>query len=131
MNVTAWLAALGALLLALPAFFILGRRAGRSAELARLSAAKGTAEEASKRIVSDAERDAENMRKTAVVAGKEELIKLRENFESEVRGRREEVEKDERRVSERDTILDRKFEMLEQRERDLGKRASDFGRREK
>ena len=59
------------------------------------------------------------------------MIKLRENFEQEVRGRREEVEREERRVSERETVLDRKFEVLEQRDKELGKRASEFGRREK
>jgi ribonuclease Y len=59
------------------------------------------------------------------------VIRLRENFEQEVRGRREEVEREERRVSERDTVLDRKFEVLEQRDKELGKRASEFGRREK
>ena len=80
---------------------------------------------------SDAEREAENLRKSAVVSGKEELIKLRENFESEVRGRREEVERDERRLIERENVLDRKFELLEQRDKELGRRASEFGRREK
>ena len=131
MDVYALIAALGVFVVASPAFFILGRRTGTRSERDRQAFAKATAEETSRRIVSDAERDAENLRKSAVVAGKEELIKLRENFESEVRGRREEIEREERRVSERDTVLDRKFEVLEQRDRDLGRRASDFGRREK
>lgn len=124
-------AALGALILASAAFFFLGRRIGVAGEIKRLAAAKGTAEETAKRIVSDAEREAENLRKSAIVAGKEELIKLREKFEQEVRGRREEVEREERRITERETVLDRKSDVLEQRDRDLGRRASDFGRREK
>ncbi len=131
MNVIAVIAALGVFIVASPAFFILGRRTGARSERERQTAAKSTAEETSRRIVSEAERDAENLRKSAVVAGKEELIKLRENFESEIRGRREEIEREERRISERDTVLDRKFEVLEQRDRELGRRASDFGRREK
>jgi ribonucrease Y len=48
-----------------------------------------------------------------------------------VRGRRTEIEREERRLSERETVLDRKFELLEQRDKELGKRASEFGRREK
>ena len=131
MNVTALIAALGVFVVASPAFFILGRRTGTRSERDRQASAKATAEETSRRIVADAEREAENVRKSAVVAGKEELIKLRENFEAEIRGRREEIEREERRVSERDTVLDRKFEVLEQRDRELGRRASDFGRREK
>ena len=132
MDANVIIAVLGALVvIASPAFFVVGRKTGVSSERARQAAAKATAEESAKKILADAERESENLRKSAVVSGKEELIKLRENFELEVRGRREEVERDERRMSERDNVLDRKFELLEQRDKDLGKRASDFGRREK
>ncbi len=131
MNVYAIIAALGTLIVAGPASFIFGRSRGRGAERQRQLDAKSTAEETSKRIVGDAEKEAENLRKSAVVTGKEEVIRLREAFEKEVRGRREEVEREERRVSERDTVLDRKFEVLDQRDKELGRRASEFGRREK
>jgi ribonuclease Y len=125
------LAALGALIVASPAFFFLGRNAGARTEHDRQAAAKATAEETSRRILSDAERDAENLKKSALVTGKEELIKLRENFEVEVRGRRQEVEREERRLAERESVLDRKYEVIEQRDKELGRRSSDFGRREK
>jgi ribonuclease Y len=131
MNEVALLAALGVAVLALPALFVLGRKTGRNAELARQAAAKATAEETSKRVIADAEREAETLRKSAVVAGKEELIKLRETFETEVRGRRSEVEREEKRVAERETTLDRKLDILEQRDKDLSRRGSEFGRREK
>src|SRR5262245_64481463 len=113
MNVYAIIAALGTLIVAGPASFIFGRSRGRGAERQRQADSKATAEETSKRIVGDAEREADNLRKSAVVTGKEEVIRLRENFEKEVRGRREEVEREERRVTERDNVLDRKFEVLE------------------
>src|SRR6185503_1744622 len=131
MNATAIVAALGAVIIASAAFFFLGRRIGIAAEVRRLAAAKSTAEETVKRLVTEGEREAENLRKSAIVSGKEELIRLREKFESEVRGRREEVEREERRIAERETVLDRKSDVLEQRDRDLGRRASEFGRREK
>jgi len=131
MQSTVLYAVLGVLLIASPVLFVLGRKSGEKVERERQVVAKATAEETSKRILTEAEREATNLRKSAVVSGKEELIKLRENFESEVRGRREEVERDERRVSERENVLDRKFEVLEQRDKDLGRRASEFGRREK
>src|SRR3982751_488572 len=112
MNSTALLAALGILVLALPAFFIGGRRLGITSERRRQADAKSGAEERAKRIVSDADREAETLRKSAVVAGKEELIKLRESFETEVRGRRVEVEREEKRLVEREGQLDRKFDVL-------------------
>src|SRR6476660_5779175 len=105
MNSNVLLAVLGILIVASPALFVFGRRNGVRVEKDRQIAAKSTAEETSKRIVTEAEREAENLRKSAVVSGKEELIRLRENFEVEVRGRREEVERDERRVSERENVL--------------------------
>jgi len=131
MEASAIIAALGVLLVASPAFFVLGRRTGAAAEVRRQAAARATAEETSKRIIGEAEREAETLRKSAVVAGKEEVIKLREKFEAEARSRREEIERDERRLGEREVTLDRKFEMLDQRDKELGRRASDFGRREK
>jgi ribonuclease Y len=131
MNEFALLAALGVSVVALPALFFLGRRTGTSAERARQAAAKATAEETSKRIVGEAEREAENLRKSAVVSGKEEILKLRETHEGEIRGRRGEVEKEEKRLVERESTLERKLDVLEQRDKDLSRRASDFGRREK
>jgi len=89
----------------------------------RQQQAQATAEETAKRIVSEAGREAESLRKTAVLSGKEELIKLREEWELEVRSRREEVEREERRVDDREGQLNRKYDLLEQRERDTNRRA--------
>jgi ribonucrease Y len=110
---------------------VVGRRLGRAAELRRLDAAKSGAEDIRKRAVEEAERESENLRKSAVVSGKEELIKLRESWEIEARRRREEVEREEKRVQERDTILDRKFDILDQREKDTTTKSNDLGRRQK
>ena len=120
-----------AVLLAVAASFFLGGRQGRINEIKRQAAAKSTAEETAKRILSDAERDAESSRKAAVIAGKEEQIKLRESWEAEARHRREEIEREERRLDEQENQLDKKLELVENRDKELGKRASDLGRREK
>ena len=132
MDPTALSAALGVLLvIASAAFFFIGRRSGRIAERAAQSLAKATAEQTAQRIVGEAEREAESMRKSALISGKEELIKLRENWEVEARRRREEVEREEKRIQDRETTLDRKFDVLEQREKDVGRRGSELGRKEK
>src|SRR5512143_1840554 len=109
--------ALGALAaIASAVFFIVGRRAGTASELARQKAAKASSEEIAKRIVGESEREAESLRKSAVVSGKEEIIRIREAWEQEARHRREEVEREERRVEERQGQLDKKFDLLDQRE---------------
>jgi ribonuclease Y len=131
MGIQALLAGLGGAIVAGLAFFFVGSSTGEKRALRRQADAKSTAEELSKRIVADAEREADNLKKSALVSGKEEIIKLREQVEAEVRSRRKDVEADERRASEKESVLDRKVDMLEQRDKDLSKRASDFGRREK
>src|SRR4051812_17874485 len=68
MDILAMLAGLGGAVVAGLAFFFVGRSAGRGGELQRQQAAKATAEEVSKRIVADAERDAENLKKSALVS---------------------------------------------------------------
>ena len=64
-------------------------------------------------------------------AGKEEAMRAREEWEAEARRRREELEREEKRLQERELILDRKFDVIETRDKDLGRRASDLGRKEK
>jgi ribonucrease Y len=131
MSQTALVAALGAVIVAALAAFFMGRAAGRSEERKAQAAAKSTAEETARRIVGEAEREAENIRKSAVVAGKEETLRLRETWELEANKRREEIDRAERRVQERETNLDRKLDVLDTRDKELGRRASDLGRREK
>jgi ribonuclease Y len=132
MTNTAWIPAAGILLfvIASAVSFYIGRRVGGRAEVRRQKQAHATAEEAAKRIVDDAQREAESLRKAAVISGKEELIRLREEWEVEVRGRREEVEREERKVTDREGQLNRKYDLLEQRERDTARRTETLGARE-
>src|SRR5580704_199344 len=111
--------------------FMVGRRQGQAAEAERLAAAKAGAEDVRRRAIEEAEREAENLRKSALVSGKEELIKQREAWEVEARRRRDEIERDEKRVQERESVLDRKFDVLDQRDREIGTKTTDIGRRSK
>src|SRR5688572_30846527 len=116
MTETALLAA-ALIVVASAVFFFFGRRTGRNSEVARQAQAKSTAEETARRVLDDATRDAESLRKTAVLSGKEELIRLREEWELEARKRREEIELEEKRVQDREGQLNRKYDMIEQRDR--------------
>lgn len=113
-----------ALAVSAAAFFVLGRRIGRNRELARRQESKSSAEQTAQRTLEDAHREADTLRKSAVLAGKEELIGLREEWESEGKRRRDEVEREERRLQGRETILDRKFEVLEQREGEFARQTA-------
>ncbi|HWE43542.1 MAG TPA: Rnase Y domain-containing protein, partial [Gemmatimonadaceae bacterium] len=111
--------------------FFIGRSIGSKGEVARQALAKATAEETARRILGDAEREAESSRKGAVLAGKEEVMRLREAFEQDARGRRVEIEAEEKRLQEKDTVLDRKLDLLEQRDRDFNRRVTEVAKREK
>jgi len=108
-----------------------GIRVGRLGEVKRQAAAGRAAEETSQRIVAEGQREADTLRKSAVLAGREELMKLREAWELEVRDRRTDVERDEKRLKEKESVLDRKFEVLDQREKDTNVRAGDVARLQK
>lgn len=106
--------------------FVWGRGLGRQTEVAAQQRAKATAEETAARILEEARREADTVRKTAVVEGKEEILQLRESLEQEVRQRRSDVERDEKRLSEREAQVDRARESLEGREQDLVRRAREL-----
>jgi ribonuclease Y len=116
--------------LAAAVFLYLGLKTGAKREIERQLKSKATAEETAKRITSEAEREAESLRKTAILTGKEELIRFREEWEAEARGRREEIEKEERRVNDREGILNRKYDMIEQRERETSRKLEDLSKRD-
>jgi ribonuclease Y len=58
-------------------------------------------------------------------------MKAREGWEEEVRHRREELEREERRLQERELSVDRRSEAVEQRDKEISRRFSELGRREK
>lgn len=80
------------------------------------------AEEDSKRIVDEANKEAESKKKEAILEAKEEVHKLRTDFEKESRDRRNEIQRLERRLIQREELLDKKGDMLEKREDNLNKK---------
>lgn len=96
--------------------FVFGRRSGRAIEIAAQQRAKATAEDTATRILDEARRESETIRKSAAVAGREEVLQLRESLEQELRQRRGDIEREEKRVQDREAQLDRARESLEGRE---------------
>lgn len=82
----------------------------------------GTAEKIAKKIIADAQKEADNKRREGELEAKEELHKARLKFETETRDRRHELLTLERRVIQREENLDRKVELLEKKESELNRR---------
>ncbi len=114
-----------------PIAWVFGKKSGRAAEDAARRAAGEAADQVAKKIVAEAEREADAARKQAILSGKEEVMKVRETWEQEARKRREELVKEEKRVTEREGQADRKFEMVDGKEKEVARRGSELGRREK
>ncbi|MDI3534131.1 MAG: ribonucrease [Thermosediminibacterales bacterium] len=78
-----------------------------------------SAEEAAKKIIEEAHREAESNKREAMLEAKEELHKLRNEFEKEIRERRNEFHRIERRLEQKEEILTKKAEILEKKEQSL------------
>ena len=66
----------------------------------------GQTEEYFRDLLDDATRKAEDKKKEAVLEAKEEIIRLKSELDKEVRDRRSEVTRLERRVNQREEALD-------------------------
>ena len=92
---------------------------GYTARRAIAEAILGSAEAEAKRRIEAAERDAEGKRRETLVEAREEVQKLRGEFDRDMREQRSEHQKLEKRILQREELLERKLEGLEQRENGL------------
>lgn len=79
----------------------------------------GSAEIESKRLIQNAETEAEAKKREAIVAAKEEVMQIRNDMEKETRERRNELQRMERRYLQKEETLERKIETLERKEENL------------
>jgi len=101
--------------------------------LARSRLAKtrlGDAERQAQMLVEDARREAESVKRTAVLEGKEETLKLRQQLERENQQARSTQLATERAFQEKEAAFNRRVELIEKKERDLKRSEQDVGQRE-
>lgn len=83
-----------------------------------------------KSIVEKAGNDAESIKKEAILEAKEEVHKLRTDFEKESRERRNELQRLERRNIQREELLDKKSEAIEKKEEAISKKQQEVDEKE-
>ena len=88
----------------------------------------GRAEDSVKKLIEDAQKRAKVIRKETVLEAQEEVHRLRNEFEKEIRERRNETIKLEKRIVQRDEALDRKLDNLEQKESQLSKKTKEISK---
>ncbi len=79
----------------------------------------GSAEQKAKNLILDAENRAETIRKEYILEAKEEAHKLRSDTDREIRERRAEISKSERRLVQKEESIDRKLENIEKKEESI------------
>ena len=80
---------------------------------------RGSAYQGSKEIIAQANRDAENIRKSQELEAKEELLKRREALEEEVNEARDKLREDERRLDKRESAFEEQLDDFKKREKML------------
>ncbi len=96
------------------------------ANKAKLDAEKiGTAEEKARGIIDDAIKQAETKKREAMIEVQEKSLHARNEVEKELKERRAEISKQERRIQSKEDTLDKKTDAIEKREADyLAKEAA-------
>jgi ribonuclease Y len=102
--------------------------------LIRKNVAEGktsSAEIQAAKILDDARKSAEGVKKETLVEAKEEAYKLKNDMEQEIRERRNEAQRQERRLIQKEETLDRKTEQIEKKEEALQKSEQEMGKQRK
>ncbi|HOM01419.1 MAG TPA: ribonuclease Y [Acetivibrio sp.] len=86
----------------------------------------GSAEQEAERIISEAQKIAEAKKREVLLEAKEEIHKSRLELDRENKDRRNEIQRLERRLVQKEEALDRKVESLEQKEEVLNKKSKEI-----
>ena len=89
-----------------------------------------TAESLAKRIVLEAEKEAENKKKESLLEAKESLYKLKAEFEKGTHEKRNEVHLLEKRILQREENLEKRIELIDRKDKDIGRREKDIANSE-
>ena len=88
------------------------------------------AEKTAEKILLDAQKEADNLKKEKTLEAKDEIFKLRQNLENEIKLRRSDLQKTENKLTARELNLDRRHDLLTTREKELDESESNLKGRE-
>ncbi len=87
------------------------------------------AEEAVRKMIDEAQRRAEALKKETLLETKEEVHQLRSDLDREMKERRSELQRSERRLIQKEESLDRKLDAAEKKEQQLNNGQRDLQKR--
>ena len=116
------------LIVAAVAALIVGLITGVLVRKASAEKKLGSAEAQAKKILEDAIKGAESAKKESIIAAKEEIFQLKKEADFDIKERRKEVSRLERRVVQKEETLDAKLEGIERKESLLAEKIADTDR---
>ena len=122
--------AIGLIVAAAVVFGVVGFVVGGAHRKKVAEAAIGSATEEAARIVNNAMTEAEQKKKETILEAKDEIHKLRSETEQDLRERRAEVQRQERRLIQKEESLDKKIENQEKKEEALAQKVKDLEAKE-
>ncbi|MDO4805003.1 MAG: ribonuclease Y [Lachnospiraceae bacterium] len=91
----------------------------------------GTAEEKARSIIDDAIKTAESKKREALLEVKEQSLAAKNEVDREIKDRRAEISKQERRIQSKEDALDRKTDAMEKREADFAAKEAELKKKQK
>ena len=91
----------------------------------------GSAEQKAQNMILDAETRADTIRKEITLEAKEEAHRMRTDVEREVRERRAEIQRSERRLIQKEESVDRKLDSIEKKEESITKHENEILKKKK
>ena len=88
----------------------------------------GSAEDRARAIIDEAVKSAETKKREALLEVKEESIKTKNELDKEIKDRRSEIQRNERRVEQKEANLDKKLEAIERREQSFAVKEEEIKR---
>ena len=86
----------------------------------------GSAEEQAKKILEDAIKNAESAKKESIIAAKEEIFNLKKEADIDIKERRKEVSKLERKNEQKEEVLESKLKGIEKKEATLAEKTAEI-----
>jgi len=115
-------------LLALSAgFFFLGYWASKKIAQGKMR----DSESLVKKMLTEADKQAETIRKSAEIESKEKYYQARLNFERETESKRKELEQVQRTIHDRELNLDKKLEIVDKKEKEVARMSEEVAVRER
>ena len=117
------------LLIVLPlAAIVIGTFIGYIYRRSVAEAKVGRAEDSVKKLLAEAQKKAEALKKEMILEAKEEVHVLRTDFEKESRERRNEIQRTERRLLQREEMLDKKIASIELKDEQVNRKLKEINK---